>query len=418
MNTPQRIPATDITPPPPRRRGIKNLAPGLVERGKIKIGNKGAKRTSSQGNNFQMPQKLDHFLITTTERGNDNNFLRDAQLHKLLGDTPKEIPIVLIYDDIELNFQTRYAAYNGRTLWCSGDGETAQRAKKAQGSDEINYEPVACPCPRQAPTYQGRDKCKINGTLSVMIRGAEAIGGVWKFRTTSYNSVVGIMSSLALIQRITGGPLAGIPLVMTINPKSVADPIKGNQQTIYVVGVEYRGGMEGLQEQGHNLLLNRTTHGLRIEHIEEEARQLISYAPTSYASPDDVSDDVEEFYPDALQGDIVESGDQEKAQTETAKPQKSAPVGRGAIIDSLNNQIAARSTENRNQNAAAKKPPAKEPAPAKEEKPKKEAAQVEPKNQEAAQASAANHEEPGTLQEQFTDGEGWPHLDGDDGEVF
>lgn len=331
----QRIPTVDPDQPAPARRrmGIKNLAPGLVERGKIKIGNKGQMRKSSQGNEFQAPQKIDHFLITTMERGPDNNFLRDEKLHALLGDRPREIPVVLIYDDIDLNFQTRYSAYNGRTLWCSGDGETARRMyKPSENGQPAEFREGSCPCIRQSPTYTGRDKCKINGTLSVMIQGAEAIGGVWKLRTTSYNSVVGILSSLALIKRITGGPLAGIPLMMTLTPKAVADPISGRQQTVYVVGIEYRGGMEALQNQGHQLLLSRTTHNLRIEHIEDEARQLISLQPSNYAAPDSVAEELEEFYPEAINGELLDNqvgaGDgfdaapQKQAQTAQAAPQQ------------------------------------------------------------------------------------------------
>lgn len=48
---------------------LRNLAPRLAERGKIKIGIKGAKVTSRSGNEFQPPQKLDHFVVTTLERG-------------------------------------------------------------------------------------------------------------------------------------------------------------------------------------------------------------------------------------------------------------------------------------------------------------------------------------------------------------
>lgn len=295
---------------PRRSLGIKNLMPGLVERGKIKIGNKGAERQKQGGGGtYQMPQKLDHFLITTMRRGQDGNFERDEAVHKRLGDKPQQIPVVMLYDDIELNFQTRYACYNGRQLWCSGDGETARRMTKPAQAGQGNQPPqpaqyaeVQCPCHRQAPDYTGRDKCKINGNLSVMIQDVDVIGGVWKFRTTSYNSVVGILSSLALIKRITGGPLAGIPLMMTVNPKSVTDPVQGSQQTVYVVGLEYRGRINTLQEAGHNVLLGRLQHNMRIEHIEEEARRLISHQPERFAAPDDVADDLEEFYPEQLEG--------------------------------------------------------------------------------------------------------------------
>src|SRR5215472_5520100 len=108
---------------PPRRLAIRNLIPRLPERGKIKIGMKGDMITSSRGNDFQPPMKLDHFLVTTLERGQDGNFLIDEEFHRRFGPEPKEIPIRLLYDDVNLNFLTRYACFLGRTLWCSGDGD-------------------------------------------------------------------------------------------------------------------------------------------------------------------------------------------------------------------------------------------------------------------------------------------------------
>ena len=69
---------------------IKTIAPGLVERGKIKIGEKGKMVASSRGASFQPPQKLDHFIITTTLRGQDGNFLRDYAAHADLGDADRK----------------------------------------------------------------------------------------------------------------------------------------------------------------------------------------------------------------------------------------------------------------------------------------------------------------------------------------
>lgn len=304
MNENNRIQTVDPDRAP-RRLGIKNLMPGLVERGKIKIGNKGQVRRSSQGKEFQAPQKLDHFLVTTMVRGDDNNFLRDEAIHKQLGDKPTTIPVRLLYDDIDLNFQTRYACYNGRTLWCSGDGEVARRVRPGSGQNgkPLEYDQVSCTCERQSPTFQGKGKCKITGNLSVMIDGVGVVGGVWKFRTTSYNSVVGILSSLALIKRITGGPLAGIPLNMVLTPKAVSDPVTGAQQTVYVVSLEFRGTVDQLRAIGHDQLLSQHQHQLRIERIEEEARALLTHNPTQYAAPDDEGEDVEEFYPEEVEVD-------------------------------------------------------------------------------------------------------------------
>ncbi len=293
------VDSTALAPNDPPAMGrammIKGLSPTLPERGKIKIGAKGPVRKSAQGNEFQPPQKLDHFVITTIERGPDGNFVRDAAIHKMYGDKPTEIPVRLIYDDPALNFPTRYAAFKGRTLWCAGDGEKARRL----GEDAKHHE-VSCPCPRQAPGYNGTDKCKMNGMLSVLIDGAGGVGGVWKFRTTSYNSVVGLLSSMAFIRGITGGPLANIPLFLVVRPKQATAP-DGKQQTVYIVSLEFRGDLDELRDTGHRIALDRAKTHVSIQHIEEEARRLLLAPPDDAPLPgDNARDVVEEFYPEQV----------------------------------------------------------------------------------------------------------------------
>jgi hypothetical protein len=279
---------------PQRALSIKGLIPSLPERGKIKIGSKGAVMKSNRGNEFQPPQKLDHFVVTTLDRGQDGNFKRDEAIHEALGEKPTEIPVRLLYDDPTLNFITRYACFAGRTLWCAGDGETAQRV----GPDNKGHVTVACPCHRQDPAYEGTDKCKMNGSLSVLIEGAGGIGGVWKFRTTSYNSVVGIMSTLAFLRSVTGGPLSNIPLLMTVRPKQVTDP-RGRQQTVFVVGLEFSGDIGALQQIGHQIALDRAKTHMSITYIEDEARRLLLAPPENVPiQGDDAEDIVAEFYPE------------------------------------------------------------------------------------------------------------------------
>lgn len=285
--------------PPARNRRpsmIKGLIPTLPERGKIKIGTRGEMRKSARGTEFQPPQKLDHFVVTTLQRGDDGNFIPDETLMARLGDKPTEIPVRLLYDDPALNFPTRYACFVGRSLWCSGDGEVAIRAPATPTGQP---QQVDCTCERADPAYKGNDKCKMNGSLSVLIEGAGGIGGVWKFRTTSYNSIVGIMSTLAFIRSMTGGVLANIPLKLKVQPKQAAAP-DGNPVTIYVVSLEFDGDMPGLQEIAHGIALGRAKMNISIEHIEDEARRMLALAAPSHVplAGDDANDVIEEFYPE------------------------------------------------------------------------------------------------------------------------
>ncbi|KKL83707.1 hypothetical protein LCGC14_1972020 [marine sediment metagenome] len=276
---------------------IKNLNPALAERGKIKIGLKGELRKSGRGNDYQLPKKLDHFRVVTMEKGADNNFIVDREIHakEMYGLTPKELAVRLLYDDIESNMQTRYACYKGRQQWCTGDGEKAIRVRQDGGGRGE----VECPCERQAPDYKGEDKCKMNGALSVIIDGVEVVGGVWKFRTTSYNTIMGVLGGLALIKKVTGGPLAGIPLRMKISPKTVVSPADNKVQTVQVVSLEYKGSPESLQELGYQKALQQEKHSQRMGNIEQEVKRITATAT------DIVDEDVvDEFYPEQAMSDF------------------------------------------------------------------------------------------------------------------
>lgn len=270
---------------------IKGLSPGLTERGKIKVGLKGRAVTSARGTTFNPPVKLDHFLVTTLFRGVDGNYEIDREVHRIYGDKPRALPVRLLFDEIDLNFQCRYACFRGRSLWCTGDGETASRMVNQNGAREE----VECPCGRQLPEYTGEDRCKINARLSVLIEGTERVGGVHVLRSTSYNTTVGILSSLTLIKRITGGPLAGLPLELTLNPKTVITP-DGKTQNVWIVGVEFKGSIEQLQQIGFDQAKRDAIHYARIERIEQEARLLLAHDPLALKGEAD--DVVDEFYPD------------------------------------------------------------------------------------------------------------------------
>jgi hypothetical protein len=298
---------------------IKNFIPRLAERGRIKIGEKGEMKTSSQGKQFAQPKKLDHMLITTMQRDAVGRLMPDTPLMVRLnpgGGKITEIPVRLLYDDIDLNFQTRYACYRGTRCWCTGDGEVAQRLTGENGK----YQEVQCPCERQDPLYHGQDKCKTLGTLQVLIEGVDRIGGVWKFRTTSWNTVNAILSSLALIKTITGGPLAGIPLWMVLSPKTVTVPTSGQNMVVFIISLEYRGPENELAELGYELARRRVEHRVRMETVEELAqKQLV--APHQ-EPPLEQAETAQEFFPEgAVEDPNVQAGRIiDTPETDTALP--------------------------------------------------------------------------------------------------
>ena len=221
----------------PRVQAVKDLAPRAREDGKIKIGRKGGKTGEDT---FRAPQKLDHFVVTTMVRGADGNFVRDDAFHRIVGDKPTSLPVRLLFDEPSANLQTRYAAYQGRKLWCSGDGETAFR----EGEGERR-----CPCPNREAGYDpakgGSPACKLNARLVVQLETGR-IGGVYVFRTTSYTSVARLLQSMERIGAITGGRLADIPLQLAGQMQRIEQKNgKGNDH--FVVGLDFVGTVEQLR---------------------------------------------------------------------------------------------------------------------------------------------------------------------------
>ena len=300
------------------KRGLK---PRLAEVGKIKIGMKGEER-KGKNKMYRLPVRLDHFIITTTERdGKNGNFIPNWDLMEKLdpkenwvdGQThakPKEIPIIFLFDDIDLNFQTSFAFYQGAKCLCRGDGETAERHCLKAGKQNVltgldkndiavfkvkeveagNLAKVECDpdnCPFMQPNADGATKCKPSGILSCLIPASMNIGGVYRFRSHSWNTLSNILASLELIKTITGGILVGLPMKLQMLKKATEG--HGNVNTVNVV---FDG--ETHQEMRQLALTenkNRMEHGVNMLLIENNARK------AGFTNDNDDPADIEaEFY--------------------------------------------------------------------------------------------------------------------------
>jgi hypothetical protein len=281
---------------------IKNLASQLNEAGKIKIGMKGEATTSAKGNDFKLPKKLDHIILTTTEKDSNENYMMDLDLMERLKKDPLltnadknlvRVPIRLLYDSLDLNFPTRYQSYNGGRLSCYGDGEVSYKRIKANFT-----EPTKCPCSRLDPGYKGNDKCKPTGTLTCVIDGSELFGQAHTFRTTSMNSVKGIIGGIKLIKMATSNRLAGLPLLLTLNQKNTVTP-DGHPTIVYVMSVCYRGSMDAMRGEVIKMLTEEKQYLIGMDQIEKDARE--NGAGSIGIEPDSAEEQefVEEFFPDA-----------------------------------------------------------------------------------------------------------------------
>lgn len=292
------------------------LNPRLAEVGKIKIGGKGEERTSGNGKKFQLPVKYDHFVVTTTEKDpKTGNFIINTELMKKLGDSPQEIKIRLMFDDINLNFHTEFQMYSGNKRICHGDGETATRNFQTAGKQKIPTEDgekeitvkagdsvcIKCDpstCPFAQPDDKGSTKCKPSGILSCMIAESMDIGGVYRFRTHSWNSVSAITAAHDWVSAQTNGIMMGLPLKLKLVKKTTADHGTIQYVTLIVDGELMKVRQDALAE-----MQNRNMLGIEMRKLEQQAISV------GFLNDTDLPEDIQsEFYSEEIpDGDIPSS---------------------------------------------------------------------------------------------------------------
>ncbi len=249
----------------------RGLHKSLAEIGKIKTGARGKETTSGAGKKFALPTKLDFFMITRTERGDDGNLIPNEEIMSALGAKPRELKIRLPFDSIDKNFFTQYQAYSGGKKLCSGDGEQAtRRGTITVKGDKLDVQGdtvslVACDY-ESCPIAQA-GKCKVSGILSCFLPQSGDLGGVFKFRTHSWNAVSSILGALEYFAANTGGILQGLPLKLVMIKKTTEEHGTINYATVVIDGEEIRGLRRlAIEERESRKLL-----GFDIQKVEAEA---------------------------------------------------------------------------------------------------------------------------------------------------
>jgi hypothetical protein len=259
----------------------KGLSNRFLEVGKIKIGGKGEKHKSKNNTEYRIPKRFEHFVVTTTERDDTDNFKRDTQIHEIIGAEPKELSIRLPFDDIDMNFHTTYALYEGRKNKCHGNGIKATWTEKPGETREIDC--------KQTCKYLVDNKCKPSGILSCHISQSYNVGGIYRFRTHSWNSVSAILAALKYFKdNIPGGILQGIPFKLVFLKKSTAE--HGNVPVVTLVG----DGQElvNMRQLGADEMQARKKLGIGMGQAERVAIES-GFKPEGTDKPEDVED---EFY--------------------------------------------------------------------------------------------------------------------------
>lgn len=271
---------------------IQTMDLQLAEAGKIKIGKKRELKPGEDPNAFRAPTKLDHFIVTTTEYDKKTGDLKlDDRIMSKLEPNCRRLRISFPYDDINLNFQSSFARYTKTKCLCRGDGKYA----RTHEGQVITCNPETCGFGRN-----GANTCKPSAILSVLLEDVPGIGGVYKFRTTSWNSIRNIYSSLIFItSKITGGILAGIPLDLVLIPKTVQIPGGKGTTEIYMVNIEMPRTISELRQLAKDEARMRAETLIDIRSMETEAaRRLAAPVPVE---PEEVTEYTKEFHPELYQ---------------------------------------------------------------------------------------------------------------------
>lgn len=156
-----------------------------------------------------------------------------------------------------------------------------------------------------------------------MLPAANIVGGVYVFRTTSWNSIQNMYGAMEFVRLNTieaGGILTGIDFNLRLIPKTVTPENKGNLD-VFVVSLEYPGTLEELREIAYERAKHRALLSEKLARIEQDARRLIeSQVQDSVEEAEDITG---EFYPENQEQEIPFT--EREAPEETSVPPPATP---------------------------------------------------------------------------------------------
>ena len=231
------------------------MIPGISDRkrlprlGKIRLGEKA---TNVSGTPY--PRKWDHF-----------NFKDVPEVAKVYGGNCRAINIMFPVEDIDIYFEQARKAYRQSGLFCKcDDGLNATRVRvgPADGTnpkvpkgtimDSLGEVWIAeksldvevghmfeLPCnPEECPLASGEHPmCKPIGRLLFLMPDIPRFG-CYEISTTSFNSMVQVNSSIAMIRALVGR-ISMIPLTLKLVPTTVTP--HGKKTTVYTLELTIEG---------------------------------------------------------------------------------------------------------------------------------------------------------------------------------
>ena len=227
---------------------IKGIRPQMRERGRITIGKKGAANASGRG---RKTVRFDHFVFTTIDKDEKtDDYILDDAMNERYGKDCREIPVRFLSDNITEIFHTSYMKYTASGLKLMGDGENWIQYNSDGTRTYITD-------PNGEHGFLDDPDVKPHGILTVLVDGQESVGSVYRWRTTGWNSINGMLASLALCSEIakrSGGRIAFMPMMLVYSTKWVTPKGQATKKKIPVITCEFRGTVEQLQERSREAM--------------------------------------------------------------------------------------------------------------------------------------------------------------------
>jgi hypothetical protein len=186
---------------------------------------------------------LSYFRVEFDEKEQD----AAATFKAKYGPEPAEITIMLPFNEIDRMWDAWYEAYTAGRLVARSDGEKFIYLIDPQTGEQIVTGGLPFTAHRAVVgSYQKQGggneeiKCKPTGRLKIVIPELQRLAYL-TVHTTSIHDIANISSQLEAIQRINGGQLAGIPLVLRRRPKKISMPMAGGKRgrvTKYMLSIE------------------------------------------------------------------------------------------------------------------------------------------------------------------------------------
>lgn len=209
-------------------KGLTDRGLSFPEIGQIR---KGIKVEQKKGNKtIKVPKDLDYFRVEFDEREKT----AAAKFVQVYGNEPREINIILPFDEIERMWDAWLEAYTAGRMVARSDGEKfTYWIDTETGLPKVkNGEPFTPYKPGQpvGKDYQGKPVfANPVGRLKLIIPELGRAAYL-TMHTTSIHDIANLSMQLAAFKQINNGIIKGIPLVLRRRPKMISIPKDDGQR--------------------------------------------------------------------------------------------------------------------------------------------------------------------------------------------